>query len=182
VFISSANSNSVILYDRLVHMGGLSGIVTTSQTVSTTAINRTYPVVNTQAWLEIYTATGATSVTATITYTNQTGTTGKTGTCVIPASAKAGTIIPFSLASGDTSVESVQSVILSATTGTAGNFGITLAQRICTVPVVANIGQQLDFAGVGLPQIEPNACLAYIVLPSTTSTGTIISELTLIQG
>jgi hypothetical protein len=40
----------------------------------------------------------------------------------------------------------------------------------------------LDYAGLGLPVIQPDACLAYHLLPSTTSTGTVLTELTLAQG
>ncbi len=181
--ISGATPGSVILYDRLVSTSTLSGTVTTAQTVNSTALTRYTNGTGVGCWLEWYTATGSTATTATISYTNQSGTSGRSGTASIKASPDAGYMFPVSLASGDTGVQSVQSVTLAATTGTAGNFGITLAYRICTVPIaVANIGQLFDYAQVGLPVIQSNACLAYKVLASTTSTGQIITGLTLAQG
>ena len=180
---TSSSANSLILIDRLVHTAGLSGTSTSAQTVNSTAITRTYNSgANVGCWIEVYTQLGSTAVTATVSYTNQSGTSGRSGTAAIPATAKVGLVVPLSLQSGDTGVQSVQSVTLSASTGTAGSFGITLAQRIATIPLNANIGQTFDYAQVGLPQIQPSACLSYYVLPSTTSTGSIITELTLVQG
>jgi hypothetical protein len=180
---SSANTNSIILIDRLVHTAGLSGTSTSAQTVGTGTITRTYNAgTNVSCWIEVYTQLGATGVTATVSYTNQSGTSGKSGSAAIPATAKVGCVIPVSLASGDTGVQSVQTVTLSASTGTAGSFGVTLAQRICTFPVIAALGQIMDYAQLSLPVIQPSACLSYYVLCSTTTTGTIISELTFAQG
>lgn len=182
--ISGSVAGSVILYDRLVSTSTLSGIVTTAQTVGSTALTRYTSGVGVGLWIEVYTATGATAITGcTVSYTNQAGTSGQTGTFALKASPDAGYMYPVSLASGDTGVRAVASVTLGTTTGTAGNFGVTLAARICTVPIaVATIGQLFDYAQVGLPVITANACLAYKVLASTTSTGQIISGLTLAQG
>src|SRR5579859_6600087 len=62
LFVTGSTVGSLILYDRLVHTSGLSGIVTTAQTVNSTAITRTYnSSADVGAWLERYTATGSTS-------------------------------------------------------------------------------------------------------------------------
>jgi hypothetical protein len=180
---SSSQANFLRIYDRLVHTSGLSGTVTTAQTVNTVAITRTYstPV---SAWLEIYGAVGGTATAATVSYTNQAGTTGRTGTAVIAASASAGNLFPIVLQSGDTGVQSVQSVTLSASTGTAGNFGITLMANLASVgiPGPGLACPPLNYAALGLPVIQPNACLAAMVIPTTTGTGSIYAELTLAQG
>lgn len=181
---SAATVGTLILYDRLVHTSGLSGTVTTAQTVNSTAITRSYNSGNTpEAWLEWYTATGSTAVTATVSYTNQAGTAGQTGTASIPASAKAGLMIPVSLAAGDTGVQSVQSVTLSASTLTAGNFGVTLCQRLAQMQVpLAGTGTVSNWGQLGLPNIVNSACLAFKVLTSTTSTGIWMNTLNFIQG
>lgn len=181
--ISSSSPETVMLYDRLVHSSGLSGTVATAQTVGTPSLTRYTSGVGVGCWIEIYTATGATAVTATVSYTNQAGTSGKSGTAAIPASAAAGNMFPVSLASGDTGVESVQSVTLSATTGTAGNFGVTLTYRLAQgFAVVAGLGQPQDYSLLGLPIVQNSACLFYQVMPSTTTTGTIVSTLGLAVG
>jgi hypothetical protein len=179
---TSSSNATLILYDRVVHTSGLSGTVTTAQTVNTTPVTRNAGSNNVGAFLEWYTGTGSTAATATVSYTNQSGTAGRTGTVILPGSVIAGETYPVLLASGDTSVLSVQTVTLSVSTGTAGNFGVTLANRVCSIVLLANIGQVLDYAGLGLPVIQPDACLAYHLLPSTTSTGTVLTELTLAQG
>jgi hypothetical protein len=58
-----------------------------------------------------------------------------------------------------------------------------LSYRIATMPIItANTGMAFDYASLGLPVVQTNACLAYRVLCSTTSTGVIITGLTLAQG
>jgi hypothetical protein len=157
--------------------------VTTAQTVNSTALTRYTSGVGVQCWLEFYTATGATACTATVSYTNQAGASGRSGTAAIPATTVIGQIIPVTLAAGDTGVQSVQSVTLSATTGTAGNFGVTLLQFLAAIPVSQiNAGDVLDYVGTGLVQIQNNACLAYLVFCSTTNTGSINTGLNFIQG
>jgi hypothetical protein len=180
---SSSVANFLRIYDRLVHTSGLSGTVTTAQTVNTVAITRTYstPV---SAWLEIYSALGSTATVATISYTNQAGTTGRTGTASIPASPAFANVFPIALQSGDTGVQSVQSVTLSVSTGTAGNFGITLASFLGSVgiPGAGLALPPVNFAALGLPVIQPNACLAALTVATTTGTGNIWAEMTLAQG
>lgn len=55
-------------------------------------------------------ATGAGSVTYTVTYTSQTGATGRTGTITIPRGSVVGTLWPITLQSGDFGIRSIQSV------------------------------------------------------------------------
>lgn len=181
--ISSAIAESIVLYDRLVHSDGLNGTLTTAQTVGTPALTRYTSGAGVGMWFEWYTATGATGVTATVIYTNQAGVSGKTTTVAFPASPVAGQMLPIPLASGDTGVQAVASVTLSATTGTAGSFGITLCQRVVTMPIpLANVGVNYDYAALGLPVIANNACLAFKVLCTTTSTGLLIAGLNFISG
>jgi hypothetical protein len=160
------------LVDRLVHTSALSGIVTTAQTVNSAALTRYTTGEDVECWIEIYAATGATAVTATVSYTNEAGTAGRTGTASIVATTVAGQMFPVALQAGDKGVRSVQSVTLSASTLTAGNFGITLIKRLATLNVpAANGGGVLDWGGTGFPQVAAGACLSWICLASTTSTG-----------
>ena len=139
-------------------------------------------------WLEFYSATGATPQTATISYTNSGGTAGRSTTVPVPASPVAGRMIPIPLAAGDVGVQSVQTLTLGGSTGTAGNFGITLCYELFQVPVmIAGGGQVLDYAQLGLPIVQTNgtpsnACLAVRVLCSAATTGIVNTELVLAQG
>ena len=87
------------------------------------------------------------------------------------------------LQSGDKGVRSVQSVTLSSTTGTAGNFGITLMKRIATIPLTtANVPNVQDFASLGLPAILNDTAINLIHQGTTTSSGIILGNMIFIEG
>lgn len=170
-----STAGTIFVYDRLWHNSTLSGILATAQTFTQPALTRHTDGVGVEIWLEWYTATGSTAVTATVSYTNSDGVSNRNGTCAIAASPVGGQMMPILLQAGDKGVLSVQSVTLSATTGTAGNFGVTLVKRkaMCPIPV-ANIAQPpQDFATLGLPEIQDNACIAFGVQCTATNTGQI---------
>jgi len=182
--VTGATIGSVTLYDRLVHTSGLVANIITSQTVSSTALTRQTTGAGVMCWAEIYTPTGATPENCTITYTNSASVGSRSGTIAFPASPVAGQMLPMTLAAGDEGVQSVQSVQFGTTTGTAGNWGITLGYDFALAPIqIANVAAPpLDYAALGLPVIETNACLALRVLCSTTSTGIILAQFALAQG
>jgi hypothetical protein len=172
--LSGATSQigSLSLMDRLVHWGGLSGIVTTAQLLGAVVLPRFTDGVGVLPYLVFYTATGATTTTATILYTNELGVSGRSTSVTIPASPAASQCIPIPLVPGDRGCLSVQSVTLTASTGTAGNFGIYLARRHAKLGG-GGAGQNLDkdWLQLGLPEIADGACLGFLLLCSTTSTG-----------
>ena len=121
---SAGVSGTIILYDRLLHIGNLSGTVTTAQTVGG-SLGRYTDGIGNQIWIEVYTQIGATSTTITASYTDQDGNSGSTTTATAIGNTglrEAQRIIPLPLASGDSGVRAVASVTLAATTGTAGGF------------------------------------------------------------
>lgn len=171
-------AGTYLLYDRLFHIGNLSGTVTTAQTVqgspASPALTRNTGGAGNFAFYEIYTQIGATSTTLTMTYTNQGGTGSRTSTINIGASnfreVTRAQRIP--MAAGDTGLQSVQSVQLTATTGTAGNFGITIAQPLAWLPIGSGgtPGWRDYTTGLpGLPTIDPNACLAVMCIPAVAT-------------
>ena len=202
VYIPSAGSNtlylcaadvvgssvgSLLICDRLVEYGGLVGNSTSTQSVSSVTLpTRAGTGVGCELWLEVYTALGSTaSATVTASYTNSAGTSGRTATLVggIPASIPANRCMRFALQDGDVGVQSVQSVTLGTSTGTAGNFGLTIRRPIQYMPMqAANVLAVLGYAETGLPVIPTDACLEFLVLASTTSTGIINGMLCIAQG
>lgn len=177
-----ATVGTLILYDRLVHSDGLSGTVGTAQTVGTPSLTRATDGIGVEIYLEWYSATGGTAATVTASYTNTTPTSGRTTVSLtIQATPVAGQMQFLPLQAGDLGVTAVASVTLSGTTGTAGNFGITLVKRIAEVPItLANVGNVYDQI-VG-PIVEDSSCLALMVLCSTTSTGLQSGSLRIAQG
>lgn len=139
-FIQSANNDTgLMLIDRLSHQGGLSGTVTTSQTTNlpTAALTRYTSGVGVYAALEVYTAIGATNATWTVVYTNQAGTGSRSVTFILDLTPSLGSFIPIPLQGTDTGVKSVESLTLTPSTGTAGNFGITLYKPLAWIPAAA---------------------------------------------
>jgi hypothetical protein len=188
---------TVEIHDRIAHMGGLSGTVTTAQTVGIdlSSLLTTSNVAarigddnysDVQWWLEWYTATGATAVTATIVAVYDDGTTANI-TVSLAATRPAGFmqslngLIPA--AQAGKYIRGITSVALSATTGTVGNFGITATRPRMTIGApIANMKVIADWAQLGLPEIKNSACLFPIVLTSTTSSGTVRGGGKIIHG
>lgn len=180
---------NLILYDRLWHTSGLSGTVTSADTaVANSALTRpSANALGVELWAEVYTALGSSSVTLNVRYTNQDGTTNQVGTAAYPngwsGATVAGQMFPLSLAAGDSSVRAVTAYHWSGTTGAAGNFGFTLLRRVAEIPLtVANVNQIMDAFATGLPYVPNDACLAFMVFCSATTTGIIQGSADFIQG
>lgn len=174
---------TLILYDRLWATSGLNGTLTTAQTVGTGTLPRYADGEGVELWLEWYTATGATVANVTSSFTKQDGTAGQTTTSLaLPASVPANRMYQLPLPAGASGVRSVQSVTLSASTATAGNFGVTLLKRIATIPItIAGAGQTFDFFQLGKLNLASNTAtlpsLWFMILPSTTTTGVISGQI-----
>lgn len=181
---SQQTIGTLILYDRIAHSSGLNGTLTTAQAVNGAALTRHTTGEDVELFLEVYAATGATASNVTISYTNSKGVAGRTTPAIaMQVTPVAGQMLPIPLQAGDTGIRSVQSVTLSASTATAGNFGITLVKRIAEIPItVAGTGVVLDPFALGFPQIENNACLSMMVVTSTTSTGFVTGTINIAQG
>lgn len=189
-YLELATSNASMtleLHDRLAHMGGLNGTLNTAQTVnmdfsslsSDNLVERkgdaNYSDI--QWWLEWYTATGSTAVTATVSVTYNDATTG-TLSVALAATRPASLMIPLNgfipAAGAGKYIRAITTVQLSATTGTAGSFGVTATRPRMTLGTpIANYKVTADWAQLGLPEIFNSSCLFPIVLTSTTSSGTV---------
>lgn len=191
-YLEIATGNAAMtmeLHDRLANMGGLNGTLTTAQSVNldlntllatdnidTRKGDANYSDV--QWWLEWYTATGVTAVTATIVVTYNDGTTGNLSVLSFAATRPASHMIPLNSlipsAQSGKFIRGIVSVTLSATTGTAGNFGVTVTRpRMTLSSPFANFKFIADWAQLGLPEIYNSSAIFPIVLTSTTSTGTV---------
>ena len=189
--IASQVSGVYLLYDRLFHIGGLSGTSTADQTVQggtlSPALPRNTGGAGNMAWYEVYTAIGATSTTLTMTYTNQAGTAAKTSTINIGATGfnaiSRAQRIP--LAAGDTGIRAIEKVKLTASTATAGNFGITIAQPLAWIPVgAAGVMGWRDYTtGLpGIPAVHPDACLALMFVPSAVTAPEFFGSLAFVEA
>lgn len=182
----SNNASSLEVRDRLVHNGGLVLNVLTSQTITgldlgTLAVSSerlgesNYSDV--EWFLEVYTAGGATASNATINVTYNDTTTGNLNTQSV-ASLAAGNMLPLTqlipTAQQGKFIKGINSVILSASTGTAGSFGFTCSRLRTTVEMpLANKSEIKDWAALGLPYVANDSCLQLMVFGNSTSSGSI---------
>ena len=140
----TANFGSLMIVDRLAHMGGLSGVTTGNQTVgvdisgagSNLASRVNQSTYQDARWFaEIYTAIGTTGQTCTVTYTNAAGTSGQTLTFTLGGASPAnqpGRMFELIPSNGE-KIKSIQTVSIGTSTGTAGSWGITALKPILQV-------------------------------------------------
>jgi len=180
-------SGTLILYDRLLHQGNLSGTVTTAQTVGGTLTRNTGGVGN-LAFIEIYTNIGTTSRTVTMNYTNQAGTSSRTSTAVqIGATGflESTRMLTLPLQTGDTGIREIASITLSASTGTAGAIGVTIGDPIAYIGVGlgGSCGWRDFVTGMpGIPRIESDACLSLMFIPTTSTVPDLLGGYSIVEA
>lgn len=185
--IYSGNSGGAIeFHDRVAHMGGLVLNVTTLQTITGMNLQTlglgadrlgaaNYSDV--QWFLEVYTDGGATASNATINVTYNDDTTGNLNVVAVGGTLRAGRFIPLTpfipAGSQGKFIKGINSVTLSASTGTAGNFGFTCTRQRTGIPMgLAGTPSKLTWQD-GSPEIPNDSCLMLVVNCATTSSGTI---------
>ena len=198
---ASATTNGaamIHLIDVLAWSAGLSGTSTAEQTTnlptpSLTRYTGTASAGNRIA-LVCWTATGTTAANVTVKYTNQAGTANRTtpsiafftgiGSYGLTApTADQIQFVPFQ--QDDTGVRSIESVTLSASTGTAGNFGVMIyrpiAQVMCSLEQYIEEDMIINFDAM---LEKPNdSCFTFIVHPMTTNTVPVIyGQLMCVEG
>jgi hypothetical protein len=187
--MNSLNPGVYMVCDRLSHQGGLSGTVTGAQTTNlpTAALTRYTDGVGVMCMLSIYTQIGSTATTVSVSYTNEQNVSAKTSPLVVFGGTGfrevgRGVLIPS--ASGDSGFRAVASVTITATTGTAGAFGVTLFKPLVALIVDEQHGVTVNDLitgriGGGLPEIVDDACLFMFAVSQSIviqGAGTILTE------
>jgi hypothetical protein len=182
--MSTTNACILVLADRLYHSSGFSGTNTGVQSVtSPPALTRPDNTgANNELWIEWYAATGSGSYNLSVIYKDQLGNS-QTTTFAFQVSPAVGQMQPVPLVAGSTGVRSITSVQLSGSTGTAGNFGLTILRRLGEIVcMLAATGDTLDAFALGLPTIDTSACLFVFGLASTTNIGDVKGGIAIAQG
>lgn len=133
-------AGALLLFDRLWHNSGLTVTTTTGQNITPAAlpsrdVDGAALGAGVIAAIEVSTATtnGSPVTNTTITYTNEAGTDSRTGTIAsFPATAVAGTLVPFQLQAGDRGVRSIQTVTLGTSYG-GGAIHVVLLRHLATL-------------------------------------------------
>jgi len=193
--VTSNSGTTIEIHDRIAHMGGLSGIVTTAQTVnldlnafSTDNIAERKGDANysdVQWWIEWYTDTGATAANCTVNVTFNDGTTNNLTTFAF--GRRVGRAIPLNgliqAADSGKYIRDINTVTLSVSTGTAGNFGFTATRyRAAEYLPLANARFTGDWASLGLPEIPNSSCLFPMVICGSTTTSSLRATGKIVHG
>lgn len=180
-------SGTLWLIDRLWQNSGLSVTSTTAQAISPATLparsgDGTTNGANVMAAIEWSATGGAGTPTVTLTYTDQDGNTGATGTFTGVTTPPVGTFEIFTLAAGDTGIRAPTSFIQSATR-TSGTMHLVLFRVLAQVEVTAaNVGNAIDALTSGLPQIYNDSVLQFVWFPSATGATTIVGQYIETQG
>lgn len=185
----AGNIGSVWLVDRL--WGNVPVVTTTTGQAVTSptwpARDQTASTNGSKVYLALETSSatgnGAPITNTTVTYTNSAGTGSKTATMAsYPATAVAGTWVPFSLAAGDDGVRSVQTVTLGSSY-VSGQVHVVAWRLIAALSVpTANVSAKAGFTDLALPTIWDNSVLQLIYFPSGTALGAVYGSMSFAQG
>jgi hypothetical protein len=180
---TATQDGTLMLYDRLVGVSGLSVATTGNKTVSSTGLPRytSSAASVVEAWLEVTTATTTTAAIVSMnSYTNEGGTTGRAGgTVTFPATATdVRTMIKMPLQAGDKGVQAC-STINVATAAAAGVVNFVLLRPIMYVPLLANIDSRMSclFDASRTMRVFDGASLAFAWLATGTTAATITGDL-----
>jgi hypothetical protein len=195
--LASNSAMSWEIHDRLAHMGGLVLNSTASQTTNLPLDLEALSVPadrigdpefgDVQTWLEVYGDGGATASNATINVTFDDDSSGNLNTQAVGGTIRIGHMFGLdalrTTGQQGLNIKRINSVQLSASTGTAGNFGFTFTRPRAYLPtLLANKSEVFDWAQLGLPGVPNGACLQFMVVPSTTSSGTLRGGGKIIHG
>lgn len=191
-----SGTGTLLLCDRLWHNSGYTATTTAAE-------NTTHPGIPARdangatngdgvlCAIEVSTATtnGSAITNMTITYTNQAGTGSKTGTIPstrpgggFPATAAAGSFIPFDLAAGDTGVRSIQA-LTKGTSLVTGTVHLVQYRVLAEVNLpTANVGQLVDFITGGGPRLYDSTVPFLVWIPTATTAVTLTGSMTVTQG
>jgi hypothetical protein len=183
----TVNAASWEIHDRIAHMGGLvlnstelqpaSGTLIELDTLAPSAARIGDPNYGeTQTWLEVYADGGATASNATINVTFDDDTSGDLIVQAVGGTIRRGMCFSVDALRTDAqqgkNIKRINTVTLSANTGTAGNFGFTFTRPRAYCPTnVANKAEVYDWAQLGLPSVPNGACLQFMVVPTVAASG-----------
>ena len=168
-----------VAIDLLNVSGGLDGTVTTEQTTNlpTAALTRHTGGDGVFIGIVVYATIGTTATTISVRYTNQAGTGSRVSTVTAFGATgfrEVGRLIQIPLQAGDTGVRSVEGVTVTATTGTAGNFGVCLFKPLMGFSLDSTTGTvPLDAVSTGgmigsMAEFDDDACLTFMTFTPIT--------------
>lgn len=195
---ASGQGGQLVLFDRLADISGFDATNTGGYTFSspltpsryTGAISqddRSTSSCANQIWIEIYDQVGASASQITVNYTQDSATRipsmgsffGGTGL------REAGRLIPLTTQSLYPGCTSVEVVDITVTTGTAGDYGVTILRPLVSIPIAYNgTGTMMDLItrSPQLVEIMPGACLMWAFHANLTTSPNIVGHIQTIEA
>jgi hypothetical protein len=179
---ATANQNcTLIVYDRLVGVGGLALGSTGDKTVNSAALTRYTDGVGVEAWLELTTASTANvGVVSMNSYTDSGDGASVGGSVTFAAAAQnIDSMFVMPLAAGDVGVKACATINVGTAT-TSGVANLLLVKRLFQIPLIANIGTVIDYTRgyPGMPRLFDGATLALAIVAGGTSATTVQGVMT----
>lgn len=181
VVVCASQPGTLMVYDRLGHIGAIALSSTGNKTVSSSALPRsmgTNDLNNVECWIEVDVATDGTTTLSMNSYTNESGTTTRAGgNLVLPSSANIGWMGKLPLQAGDKAVQAVSTINVSAETNTVGECNVVLMRPLAYVPVAtANIATRLELTQ--LPRVYDGSSIFFAWMATSTTVVDLWGELT----
>lgn len=179
---SASQSGTLMLYDRLGGVSGISLATTGAKTVNSGALTRYTgaAAINVQAWLEITTATTTTAPIVNLNqYTAADASTGNTGgNLTFPAAATVlHTMLRLPESATKQGIRSVEAGLNVGTAAAAGACNLLLVRPLAFLNI-PRIGDWVEVSFLddimGLPRIYDNANLGLMFKPSSATTAAVV--------
>lgn len=186
---STAATGVLCLYDRLLHVGGLSGTSTGAQTVQSSgspALTRYTNGLGNEIWVVVNTQIGASATTITAAYTDENNNSHTTQAVTFGGTnfREKNRLIRLPLAAGDKGVKALASVTVLATTGTAGDFAAMVVHPLTSLELMNTAVNSFRSFTAGQPgpiEIVAGACLALTWLSRGTAVPNVTGCLHLVE-
>lgn len=175
---------TLLLYDRLAGVSGISLATTGAKTVNSGALTRYSGAAAdyNEVWLEVTTATTTTAPVVNLnSYTSADGTTAQSGGNVtFPAAATdLHSMIKMPLSATKKGVRSVEAGLNVGTAAAAGAVNVLITKPLAYLPLMANTYNEVSLLddNLGLPQIYDNATLGIMLLATVTTAVTVSGKI-----
>ena len=136
----------------------------------------------TELWAENFIASGASTGSLTVWYTNDYGQPNRVGTLpVFQTAAVIGQMQPIALQAGDSGISQASAINLASTI-TSGCMGLTILKRITDIECpISGVAKTMDWAALGLPTIPNDACLMAIWAASSATAPVVLGSYNIID-
>ena len=175
MFGSAWSSMRILLCDRLGDISGFSATSTAVNTINGSVTRYTGTASEgTIIVAEVYSAVGATVTTVSCNYLDSTGTSRASGTASFGGAncrfAGNPCIIPYNTTTGANGVTQIVDATIAATTGTVGNWGITLMRPLieidCGSVDISGFGSSARWMATEDVELLTDACLSILAIPT----------------